>query len=130
MFEYRLNNILKIVDGDTLDVSIDLGFNVTTIQRIRLSGVDTPETNSKNELEKTLGNEAKMFITNWVSSQKQIKIKTFKDDKYGRMLGELYGDDGHCMNTLLIEKGYAWAYDGNTKNKDLNYLIEKRKQNG
>jgi len=130
MFEYKLNNILKIVDGDTVDVSIDLGFNVTTIQRIRLSGVDTPETNSKNELEKNMGNEAKMFIINWVSLQKQMKIKTYKDDKYGRILGEIFGDNDQCINNLLIEKGYAWSYDGNTKNKDLNYLLEKRKNNG
>jgi micrococcal nuclease len=130
MFEYKLNNILKIVDGDTVDVSIDLGFNVTTIQRIRLSGVDTPETNSKNELEKSMGNEAKMFIINWVSLQKQMKIKTYKDDKYGRILGEIFGDNDQCINNLLIEKGYAWSYDGNTKNKDLNYLLEKRKNNG
>jgi len=130
MFEYKLNNILKIVDGDTVDVSIDLGFNVTTIQRIRLSGVDTPETNSKNELEKNMGNEAKMFIINWVSLQKQMKIKTYKDDKYGRIIGEIFGDNDQCINNLLIEKGYAWSYDGNTKNKDLNYLLEKRKNNG
>jgi len=130
MFEYKLNNILKIVDGDTVDVSIDLGFNVTTIQRIRLSGVDTPETNSKNELEKSMGDEAKMFIINWVSLQKQMKIKTYKDDKYGRILGEIFGDNDQCINNLLIEKGYAWSYDGNTKNKDLNYLLEKRKNNG
>jgi micrococcal nuclease len=115
MFEYKLNNILKIVDGDTVDVSIDLGFNVTTIQRIRLSGVDTPETNSKNELEKSMGNEAKMFIINWVSLQKQMKIKTYKDDKYGRILGEIFGDNDQCINNLLIEKGY---------------LLEKRKNNG
>ena len=129
MYQYKIN-VLKIVDGDTLDVSIDLGFYVTTIQRIRLVGVDTPETNSKDELERKLANEAKQFITEWISTQKQMLIKTTKDDKYGRMLGEITGDNGQIINNILVEKGYAWAYDGNTKNKDLVYLIEKRKNNG
>jgi micrococcal nuclease len=130
MYQYKLNSVLKVVDGDTVDVSIDLGFSVTTIQRIRLAGVDTPETNTKDELERTIGNEAKQFVVDWVSKQNQMIIKTTKDDKYGRMLGEIFGDDGQTINQLLLEKGYAWAYDGNTKNKDLTYLIEKRKNNG
>ena len=130
MYQYKLNSILKVVDGDTVDASIDLGFYTTTIQRIRLAGVDTPETNSKDDLERKMGNEAKQFVTEWVSKQKQMTIKTTKDDKYGRMLGEIFGDDGQTINQLLLEKGYAWAYDGNTKNKDLTYLIEKRKNNG
>jgi micrococcal nuclease len=130
MYEYKLNSVVKVVDGDTVDVSIDLGFSVTTVQRIRLIGVDTPETNTKDELEKTMGNEAKQYVTDWVSKQKQMHIKTTKDDKYGRMLGEIFGDDGHTINQLLLVNGYAWSYDGNTKNKDLTYLIEKRKNNG
>jgi micrococcal nuclease len=130
MYQYKLNSVLKVVDGDTVDVSIDLGFSVTTIQRIRLAGVDTPETNTKDELERTIANEAKQFVVDWVSKQNQMIIKTTKDDKYGRMLGEIFGDDGQTINQLLLEKGYAWAYDGNTKNKDLTYLIEKRKNNG
>ena len=130
MFHYKLNGVLKVVDGDTLDVSIDLGFSITSIQRIRLSGVDTPETNTKDDMERKLGNDAKSFVSNWVSEQKQMTIKTTKDDKYGRMLGEISGDDGLTINQILLEKGYAWPYDGNAKNKDLTYLIEKRKNNG
>jgi micrococcal nuclease len=130
MFEYTIKNINKVVDGDTLDVSIDLGFYVTILQRIRLNGLDTPEINSKDELERNMAQEAKMFLSDWMSYQKQLKIKTIKDDKYGRMLGDIIGDNGITVNSLMLERGYAWPYDGNTKNKDLNYLIEKRKNNG
>lgn len=130
MYEYKLNGIHKVVDGDTIDVSIDVGFYVAVIQRIRLFGVDTPEMKSSDELERSLANEAKLFISNWLSSQKQMKIKTYKDDKYGRMLGEIFGDNNVCLNNILLDEGYAWPYDGNSKNKDLNYLIEKRKNNG
>lgn len=126
MYEYMVVDVVKVIDGDTLDVLIDLGFNMMRKERIRINRVDTPETNSKNELEKKLGYDAKEFVIEWVSKQTKIKIKTFKDDKYGRILGELYGDNT-CLNDLLIENGLAWEYDGSTKNKDLILLLERRK---
>lgn len=126
MYEYDIANVLKIVDGDTLDILVDLGFNIFHKERIRINRIDTPESNSKNELERKLALEAKDYLSNWIKTQKKLHIKTIKDDKYGRMLGEIYGDT-ECLNDLLIEHGYAWSYDGGTKNKDLNLLLEKRK---
>ena len=127
MYEYIVKEIVKIVDGDTVDIVLDLGFDVYRKERVRINRVDTPETNSKNVTEKKLAVEAKNYVSTWMINQKQVKIKTFKDDKYGRLLGEFYGDGDVCLSDLLIAGGYAWAYDGGVKNKDLNLLLEKRK---
>lgn len=127
MYEYTIKEILKVVDGDTVDILFDLGFNVFHKERARLTGVDTPESNSKNDQERILASEAKEFLAIWLINQNNLKIRTTKDDKYGRILGEIYGDNNICINKLLIEKGYAWEYNGDAKNKDFSLLIEKRK---
>ena len=127
MYEYIVKEIVKIVDGDTVDIVLDLGFDVYRKERVRINRVDTPESNSKDVTEKKLAVEAKNYVSTWMINQKKIKIKTLKDDKYGRLLGEFYGDGDVCLSDLLIDGGYAWAYDGGTKNKDLNLLLEKRK---
>jgi micrococcal nuclease len=126
MYEYIVKEIVKIVDGDTVDIVLDLGFDVYRKERVRINRVDTPESNSKDATEKKLAIEAKNYVSTWMINQKKIRIKTFKDDKYGRLLGEFYGDGDVCLSDLLIDGGYAWAYDGGTKNKDLNLLLEKR----
>ena len=126
MYEYKISNILKIVDGDTVDLSLDLGFYVTVVQRIRLDGVDTPEIHSKDTQEKQLGQEAKNFIIKWFEENKDLTIKTKKDDKYGRMLGEILCGN-KSLNKTLVEMGYAWEYDGGEKKKDINLLLERRK---
>lgn len=125
MYEYKISNILKVVDGDTVDLSLDLGFYVTVVQRIRLDGLDTPEMHSKDVNEKKLAQEAKQFIEKWLSENKDLTVKTKKDDKYGRMLGEIFCN-GKSLNKILTDMGYAWEYDGTTKNKDLKFLLEKR----
>jgi micrococcal nuclease len=126
MYEYKISNVLKIVDGDTVDLSLDLGFYVTVVQRIRLDGVDTPEVHSKDIQEKTLAQEAKQFVTKWFEENKELTIKTKKDDKYGRMLGEIYCKD-KSLNKILVDMGYGWEYDGTEKKKDLSILLERRK---
>lgn len=126
MYEYNIKEILKVVDGDTVDILFDLGFNVFHKERIRLAGIDTPESNSKDQQEKHMAHDAKDFLAIWLVNQNSLKIKTTKDDKYGRMLGEIYGDNEICINKLLIEKGYAWEYNGDAKIKDFSLLIEKR----
>jgi len=126
MYEYIVKEIVKIVDGDTVDIVLDLGFDVYRKERVRINRVDTPESNSKDVTEKKLAVEAKNYVSTWMINQKKIKIKTLKDDKYGRLLGEFYGDGDVCLSDLLIDGGYAWAYDGGTKNKDFNLLLEKR----
>ena len=127
MYEYVVKEIVKIVDGDTVDIVLDLGFDVYRKERVRINRVDTPESNSKDVTEKKLAIEAKNYVSIWMINQKKIRIKTLKDDKYGRLLGEFYGDGDVCLSDLLIDGGYAWAYDGGTKNKDFNLLLEKRK---
>ena len=122
MYEYKIKEIVKVVDGDTVDVLIDLGFSVYHKERVRLSGIDTPEMNSKNVLEKEIAKKAKTFITTWLKEQKNLTIKTYKDDKYGRLLGEIFGNGGVCVNNLLMEKGFAWNYLTDTR--DINLLLE------
>ena len=122
MYEYKIKEIVKVIDGDTVDILIDLGFSVYHKERVRLSGIDTPEMNSKNVLEKEIAKKAKTFITTWLKEQKNLTIKTYKDDKYGRLLGEIFGNGGVCVNNLLMEKGFAWNYLTDTR--DINLLLE------
>lgn len=127
MYEYVVQQIAKIVDGDTLDINIDLGFSMTTKQRIRLNGIDTPESNSKDDLERKLAIEAKEFVTKWLLEHPSLIIRTTKSDKYGRMLGDLIVHGKTVsLNQEMIRLGYAWTYDGGTKQKDFSLLLEKR----
>jgi len=129
MYEYRVKNVIKVVDGDTIDVDIDLGFNISYTQRVRLAGIDTPESRTTDKYEKKLGMESKEWLKNALSHAKTIVIKTEKPDsseKYGRILGWLFVDDVN-LNKAMIDQGYAWNYLGGTKEKDFNALLKKRK---
>ena len=127
MYEYAVTKICKIVDGDTVDLLIDLGFSIHIKERVRVHGIDAPESFTSDLNEKKFGIEAKEFLENWLNAQTALTIKTYKDDKYGRTLGKIYGDSGVCVNDLMVEQGYAWVYDGKSKSKDFDVLIEKRK---
>lgn len=130
MYEYRVKKVLKIVDGDTIDVDIDLGFSVSFTQRVRLAGIDTPESRTTDLKEKALGLESKEYLKNLLDGAEDIIIQTEKPDsseKYGRILGWLFiNDDEISINELMIAKGYAWEYDGGTKAKDFDSLLAKR----
>lgn len=126
MYEYEIVKVEKVVDGDTVDVLFDVGFSMFRKERVRLNGIDTPESMTKDAREKSLGREAKTFVAEWLRKQKTLKAKTTKDDKYGRILADIYGDDGVCLNEMMVAKGYAWKYDGGTKVKDFDALMEKR----
>lgn len=129
MYQYKIKEIIKIVDGDTIDVNIDLGFDVTVKQRVRLDGIDTPESITSNLLEKQMGLESKKYLENWLSDKKDLIINTSKDDKYGRILARISDNTSStCINDEMIKLGYAWSYDGGTKKKDLQELITKRAQ--
>ena len=117
MYEYTAK-ITKVVDGDTLDLEVDLGFHVWIKQRVRLLGIDTPETHTLNLKEKELGLKAKSLVEAVTHAAKIIKINTTKSDKYGRMLVVLTVD-GVNINQKLITEGLAWTYDGGTKDKNL-----------
>ena len=130
-YNFRVTKINRVVDGDTIDVTIDLGFDLYKKERVRVAGVDTPEKRTRDKEEKVLGIDA----TNWLKSKLEETIKG--DDeliirtelkggvgKYGRLLGWLYvGDEKVSLNEQMITEGYAWGYDGGTKKKILkNYV--------
>jgi micrococcal nuclease len=132
MYEYRVKQVLKVVDGDTIDVDIDLGFNISYTQRVRLAGIDTPESRTKDLAEKKLGLESKKHLTELLKSATQIVIRTEKPDsteKYGRILGWIFLDgSSESVNTALIASGYAWDYMGETKVKDFELLKQRREK--
>ena len=134
MYEYRVKQVLKIVDGDTIDVDIDLGFDISFTSRVRLAGIDTPESRTTDKKEKVLGLEVKQRLKDILSKSSKIVIRTEKPDsteKYGRILGWLYIDGAEkSINEGLIADGYAWGYMGDTKIKDFALLESKRKQSG
>lgn len=131
MYEYRIKKVVKIVDGDTIDVEIDLGFNISYAQRVRLAGIDTPESRTKDAKEKVLGLEVKDKLKKSIDAAKDVVVKTELPDsseKYGRILGWVYLDgNSKSINEQLIEEGYAWGYMGETKVKDFDALLAKRK---
>jgi micrococcal nuclease len=130
MYEYRVKQVLKVVDGDTIDVDIDLGFNISYTQRVRLAGIDTPESRTRDLAEKKLGLESKKYLADLLKSATQIVIRTEKPDsteKYGRILGWLFiNDSSESVNTALVAGGYAWDYTGETKVKDFELLKQRR----
>ena len=130
MYEYNIKKVTKVVDGDTIDVDIDLGFNISYAQRVRLAGIDTPESRTKDLREKALGLEVKDKIKKAIDSAKTVVMKTELPDsteKYGRILGWVYLDGAaKSLNEQLIEEGYAWGYMGETKIKDFDALLAKR----
>jgi micrococcal nuclease len=130
MYEYRVKKVLKVVDGDTIDVDIDLGFNISYTQRVRLAGIDTPESRTKDKEEKVLGLEVKDRLRSILTESSTVVIKTEKPDsseKYGRILGWLYIDGAErSVNEALVADGYAWDYMGDTKVKDFSALFKRR----
>ena len=137
-YNFRVTKINRVVDGDTIDVTIDLGFDLYKKERVRVAGVDTPEKRTRNKVEKALGIDA----TNWLKSKLEEAIKgddelTIRTElkggvgKYGRLLGWLYiGDDNVSLNEQMIGEGYAWPYDGGTKQKNFEELRELRRSRG
>lgn len=127
MYEYAIKEVVKVVDGDTIDIVIDLGFNLSKKERVRLAGIDSPESRTKDLEEKELGLESKEFLKRRLEDGKAsgLRVKTEKDGKYGRMLGWIYCGETN-INTEMVDRGYAWFYSGGSKKKDLNDLRLKR----
>ena len=131
-YNFRVTEIVKVLDGDTIDVIIDLGFDLYKKERVRIAGVDTPEKRTRDLEEKALGQDAtdwmKERLDGAISGEDDLVIRTELDGgvgKYGRLLGWLYiGDDLVSLNEQMIEEGYAWSYDGGTKKKiSKNFVI-------
>ena len=137
-YNFRVVEINRVVDGDTIDVTIDLGFDLSKKERVRVAGVDTPEKRTRDLEEKALGIDA----TNWLKEKLEGAIDGEDDlvirtelvggmGKYGRLHGRLYiGDSTVSLNEQMIDEGYAWCYDGGTKNKDFESLREIRRSHG
>ena len=138
-YNFRVTEIVKVLDGDTIDVEIDLGFDLYKRERVRVAGVDTPEKRTRDLEEKELGIDA----TNWLKKKLEDTIAGDGDEltirtelkggvgKYGRLLGWLYiNDEEGSLNEQMITEGYAWPYDGGTKQKDFEELREIRRSLG
>ena len=137
-YNFRVVEINRVLYGDTIDVTIDLGFDLFKKERVRVAGVDTPEKRTRDLEEKALGIDA----TNWLKEKLEGALAGDDDlvirtelvggvGKYGRLLGWLYlGDGSLSLNEQMIEEGYAWAYDGGTKKKDFEELREIRRAHG
>lgn len=134
MYTYRVKKINRIVDGDTIDVTIDLGFNIHIDQRVRVAGIDSPEKRTRNAAEKALGLDATDWMTKHLEDASDLIIKTAVEGsmgKYGRVLGWLFiGNSEVSLNEKMVAEGFAWRYDGGTKEKDLQELINIRKSQG
>ena len=137
-YNFRVTKIDKVLDGDTIDVTIDLGFDLYKKERVRIAGVDTPEKRTRNLEEKELG----IHATNWLKEKLEGAISGDDDlvirtelvggtGKYGRLLGWCYiGDAELSLNEQMITEGYAWSYDGGTKSKNFEELREIRRSFG
>ena len=137
-YNFRVVTIDRVLDGDTIDVTIDLGFDLYKKERVRIAGVDTPEKRTRDLEEKALGLDAtnwlKEKLTETIKGDEELTIRTELKGgvgKYGRLLGWLYvGEDTTSLNEQMITEGYAWEYDGGTKQKDFEVLREIRRSFG
>ena len=137
-YNFRVTEIVKVLDGDTIDVLIDLGFDLYKKERVRIAGVDTPEKRTRNLEEKALGIDAtnwlKDKLTETIKGEDELTIRTELKGgvgKYGRLLGWLYvGEDTISLNEAMITEGYAWSYDGGTKQKNFEDLRQIRRAHG
>jgi micrococcal nuclease len=134
MYEYFVEEVKNVVDGDTIDVVIDLGFDILFASRVRLAGIDTPESRTTDKAEKALGLEAKEYLKKQLKDAKSVVIRTEKmnsSEKYGRILGWVYiNGDSESVNNKMINDGYAWGYLGETKVKDFEVLKKARSKSG
>tara|TARA_R100001440_G_scaffold19195_2_gene32417 strand:+ start:3996 stop:4382 length:387 start_codon:yes stop_codon:yes gene_type:complete len=126
MYEYKIKEVVKVVDGDTVDVILDLGFDMFKKERIRLNGIDAPESRTLDTEEKALGIDAKEFLERRLEDCDNLWVATEKDGKYGRMLGDIWCSATN-INEEMVLRGYAWKYDGGTKTKDIKKLKEIRR---
>lgn len=110
-FVYRLKGLVKVVDGDTLDLDLDLGFFLVLRQRMRLYGLDTPEIRSKDPAEKAKGQESQAFVNAWFGRPGAVLVRTVKEEKYGRMLADCFREGEPSLCTELLERGLAVPYN-------------------
>ena len=129
MYEYSCT-VDRVVDGDTIDVTLDLGFDILFKSRVRLYAIDTPESRTRNKDEKARGKLASAYLQNAIDTAKQVVIKTeLKDSrgKYGRVLGSVICD-GIDINKAMVDGYYAVAYYGQNKQEvEETHLLNRAK---
>ena len=114
LFHYNAQ-VVRVVDGDTIDVELDLGFDIRLKARVRFAGINAPESRTRDAVEKQAGLAAKRYVEDWISEREQrVIIQTTLDDrgKFGRVLGRILNPDGHCLNDELVSLGHAKPYEG------------------
>ena len=120
-FSYRINKVTKVVDGDTIDVLLDMGFDIKYKSRVRLFGIDTPESRTRNKVEKKFGLAAKAKLQSLLGKDTVLKTTNNKKGidmkgKFGRVLGDFLIDD-KSVATIMCETGHAVAYYGGNKDE-------------
>ena len=132
-YEYHAK-VTNVVDGDTIVVDIDLGFNVVlSNQSVRLLGVDTPESRTSDKIEKVFGLASKDYAKEFIENcKKQVILRTHKSDdseKFGRLLGEIINPNSkEVLNNSLVEEGFAVKYLGENKDNVKNLHLQNRKR--
>ena len=126
MYQYKISKIRRVLDGDTVDVTIDLGFNIHLNHRVRLVNIDAPSVRTLNEEVKKYGLRAKEKLEEYLNSGDSIIVATQKPsetEKYGRVLGEIYVE-GHNLTAseYMFANQYAWVYDEKNRKSDLSEL--------
>ena len=111
MYQYKIKKIKRIIDGDTIDIDIDLGFNLTISHRVRLKGINAAETRTKDLEEKAEGIKARLWLEKELAREGEWIIETHKEDKYGRILGTLYlVGDSVTVNEKMLTEGIVKPY--------------------
>jgi len=129
MFEYKVY-IQRVVDGDTVDVDIDLGFGVILKkERVRIMGIDTPESRTRDKVEKKFGLASKARLKEILGKEAVLVCKEYDaKGKFGRVLGDFTTNDGRMVTDVLVEEGYAVAYFGGSKEEiQLKHMANREK---
>jgi micrococcal nuclease len=114
LFHYKAT-VDRVIDGDTIDVTLDLGFDISYRGRIRFQGINAPESRTRDAVEKQAGLAAKRYVEDWINGHEQrVIIQTSLDDrgKFGRILGRILNDEGECLNDEMVSLGHATPYHG------------------
>lgn len=114
LFHYKAT-VDRVVDGDTIDVTLELGFDISYRGRVRFQGINAPESRTRDAVEKQAGLAAKRYVEDWIGGHEQrVIIQTSLDDrgKFGRILGRILNDEGECLNDEMVSLGHATPYDG------------------
>ena len=117
MYRYRVKEVLRVIDGDTIDLRLDLGFNILHNVRVRLSGINTPESRTKDLKEKRLGLKAKKVVQAYCDAAEELLLDTEKAGKFGRYLGMITNQEGEWLHELLLDSGLAREYHGGKRGK-------------